>query len=94
MYLLFLQLLTNQCISRFFLNFEIICRRPYLTCREKYDGPKTLNDRGCSSGVMVKAMGLRNRSARVSYSSRANTFTFRANTLGKGMNPLILPAMG
>ena len=48
--------------------------------------------KGCPRGVMVKALdcGTRVRTpVASSYSSH-----FRANTLGKGMSPLILPAMG
>ena len=51
------------------------------------------NFKGCLRGVMVKAMD---------YGIVVREFVlqscyyvhFRANTLGKGMNPLILPAMG
>ena len=41
---------------------------------------------GCSRGVMVKAMDCVLQSRYYVH--------FRVNTLGKGMNPLILPAMG
>ena len=48
---------------------------------------------GCPRGVMVKAMGCRiivsEFKLLLCYYVR-----FRANTLGKGMNPLILPTMG
>ena len=46
---------------------------------------------GCPRGVMVKAMD-----CLVSESVLLSRYYvhFRANTLGKGMNPLILPAMG
>ena len=46
---------------------------------------------GCPRGVMVKAMdwGIVVRE----FQSR-DYVHFRANTLGKGMNPFILPAMG
>ena len=49
--------------------------------------------RGCPRGVMVKAMDcgivVREFVLQLRYYVH-----FRANTLGKGMNPLILPAMG
>ena len=44
---------------------------------------------GCPRGVMVKAMDL----CEFVLQSRYYVH-FRANTLGKGMNPPILPAMG
>ena len=48
---------------------------------------------GCPHGVMVKAMDcgivVREFVLQLRY-----YIHFRANTLGKGMNPLILPAMG
>ena len=51
------------------------------------------NDWGCPRGVMVKAMScgivVREFVLQLCYYVH-----FRANTLGKGMNPLILPAMG
>ena len=43
---------------------------------------------GCPRGVMVKAMD-----CEFVFQSRYYVH-FRANTLGKGMNPIILPAMG
>ena len=50
-------------------------------------------DKGCPRGVMVKAMDcgivVREFVLQLHYYVH-----FRANTLGKGMNPLILPAMG
>ena len=50
-------------------------------------------NRGCPRGVMVKAMDygivVRKFVLQLRYYVH-----FRANTLGKGMNPLILPAMG
>ena len=45
-----------------------------------------MRERGCPRGVMVKALDC---GIVVRYCVH-----FRANTLGKGMNPLILPAMG
>ena len=49
--------------------------------------------RGCPHGVMVKAMGCGILVREFVLQSRYYVH-FRANTLGKGMNPLILPAMG
>ena len=50
-------------------------------------------DMGCPRGVMVKAMDCGIVERKFALQSRYNIH-FRANTLGKGMNPLILPAMG
>ena len=49
--------------------------------------------RGCPCGVMVKAMDCGIVEREFVLQSRYYVH-FRANTLGKGMNPLILPAMG
>ena len=49
--------------------------------------------RGCPRGVMVKAMDSRIVVREFVLQSHYYVH-FRANTLGKGMNPLILPAMG
>ena len=48
---------------------------------------------GCPRGVMVKAMVCGIVVREFILQSRYYVH-FRANTLGKGMNPLILPAMG
>ena len=48
---------------------------------------------GCPRGVMVKAMDCGIVVREFVLQSRYYIH-FRANTLGKGMNPLILPAMG
>ena len=48
---------------------------------------------GCPRGVMVKAMDYGIVVRKFVHQSRYHVH-FRANTLGKGMNPLILPAMG
>ena len=48
---------------------------------------------GCPRGVMVKAMGCGIVVREFVLQSRYYVH-FRANTLGKGMNPLIRPAMG
>ena len=55
------------------------------------DYPK--GSRGCPRGVMVKAMDCGIVVHMFVLQSRYYV-RFRANTLGKGMNPLILPAMG
>ena len=47
----------------------------------------------CPCGVMVKAMDREIVVSEFVLQSRYNAH-FRTNTLGKGMNPLILPAMG
>ena len=49
--------------------------------------------RGCPRGVMVKAMDCGIVVSEFVLQSRYYVY-FRANTLGKGMNPLILPTMG
>ena len=54
---------------------------------------KTYTLKGCPRGVMVKAMD----SGIVVYEFVLQSryyVHFRANTLGKGMNPFILPAIG
>ena len=48
---------------------------------------------GCPRGVMVEAMDCKIVAREFELQSRYYVH-FRANTLGKGMNPLILPAMG
>ena len=48
---------------------------------------------GCPRGVMVKAMDCGIVGCEFVLQSRYYVH-FRANTLGKGMNPLILPPMG
>ena len=48
---------------------------------------------GCPRGVMVKAIDYGIVVSKFVLQSRYYIH-FRANTLGKGMNPLILPAMG
>ena len=48
---------------------------------------------GCPRGVMVKAMDCRIVVREFVLQLRYYVH-FRANTIGKGMNPLILPAMG
>ena len=48
---------------------------------------------GCLCGVMVKAMDWAILVREFELQSHYYVY-FRVNTLGKGMNPLILPAMG
>ena len=50
-------------------------------------------EKGCPRGVMVKAMDCGIVVREFVLQSRYYVH-FRANTLGKGMNPFILPAMG
>ena len=59
----------------------------------KKDKNFTICNRGCPRGVMVKAMDCGIVVREFVLQSRYYIH-FRANTLGKGMNPLILPAMG
>ena len=54
---------------------------------------KISNTQGYPRGVMVKAMDCGIVVREFVLQSRCYIH-FRANTLGKGMNPLILPAMG
>ena len=54
---------------------------------------KILFKGGCPRGVMVKAMDCGIVVREFVLQSRYYVH-FRTNTLGKGMNPLILPAMG
>ena len=58
----------------------------WLICHE------TQPNRGCPRGVMVKAIDSGIVVREFVLQSRYY-FHFRANALGKGMNPLILPAM-
>ena len=55
--------------------------------------PKALVLLGCLRGVIFKAMDCRIVVREFVLQSRYYV-NFRANNLGKGMNPLILPAMG
>ena len=58
------------------------------------DNPINYTPKGCPRGVMVKAMNCGIVVREFVLQSRYYVH-FRANTLGKGMNPLILPpAMG
>ena len=48
---------------------------------------------GCPPGVMVKALDYENVVGQFELQSRYYVY-FRTNTLGKGMNALLLPAIG
>ena len=62
--------------------------------KEKHERMKRQKkSRGCPRGLMVKAMDCGIVVREFVLQSRYNVH-FRANTLGKSMNPLILPAMG
>ena len=63
-----------------------------LTDTEKKNYPKPSRGR-CPRGVMVKAMDCGIVVSELELQSRYYVH-FRANTFGKGMNPLIPPAMG
>ena len=54
---------------------------------------QTKRTSGCPRGVMVKVMDCRTVVSEFVLQSRYYV-QFRTNTPGKGMNPLILPAMG
>ena len=54
---------------------------------------KPLQENGCHRGVMAKATDYGIVINEFVLQSRYNVH-FRTNALGKGMNPLILPAMG
>ena len=56
-------------------------------------GNNRLSRRGCPRGVMVKAVNCGIVVREFVHQSHYYVH-FRANTLGKGMNPLILPSMG
>ena len=58
-----------------------------------YEVPCLLIVEGCPRGVMVKAMDCEIVASKFVFQSLCYVH-FRANTLGKGMNPFILPAMG
>ena len=66
-----------------------VTRIRMLTSRLQYN---TFTE-GCPRGVMVKALDCGIVVREFILQSRYYVH-FRANTLGKGMNPLILPAMG
>ena len=53
----------------------------------------TFNVRRCLCGVIVKAMDCGIEVSEFLHQSRCYVH-FRVNTLGKGMNPLILPTLG
>ena len=59
----------------------------------EYLGEERWSPENCPRGVMVKAMDCGIVVREFVLQSRYYVH-FRANTLGKGMNPLFLPAMG
>ena len=65
----------------------------FILHRPKKGDLDSLRTRGCPRGVMVKAMDCGIEVREFVLQSRYYVH-FRANTFGKGMNPLILPAMG
>ena len=64
-----------------------------MICRILFLGVGLQLSRWCPCGVMVKAMDCGIVEREFVLQSRYYVH-FWANTLGKGMNPLILPAMG
>ena len=60
---------------------------------ERYLNKILISGGGCPGGVMVKAMDCGIVVCEFVFQSRYYIH-FRTNTLGKGMNPFILPAMG
>ena len=70
------------------IKISIFIRKCFVRCKKT-----KINIRGCPRGVMVKAMDCGIVVCEFVLQSRYYVH-FRANTLGKGMNPLILPAMG
>ena len=59
----------------------------------KKKGPNLNNQRGCPRGVMVKVMDCKILVSEFKLQSRYYVH-FQTDTLGKGMNPLIFPAIG
>ena len=76
---------SQRCLTISFFIFQNFCLSEHFT--HPRDG------RGCPRGVMVKTMDCRIVVSKFVFQSRYYVH-FRANTLGKDMNPLILPAMG
>ena len=79
-------------VSRTFLSILVDLNYEDLYSSSFFQVLQTLY-RGCPRGVMVKAMDCGIVVSEFVLQSRYYVH-FRANTLGKGMNPLILPAMG
>ena len=67
--------------------------RTFVSCSTLSNQKKYHLLRGCPRGVMVKAMDCGIVVREFVLQSRYYVH-FRSNTLGKDMNPLILPAMG
>ena len=72
---------------------EAVCILHSADTQESYESNYSPSQRGCPRGVMVKAIDCGIVVREFVLQSRYYVH-FRANTLGKGMNPLILPAMG
>ena len=74
---------------------DTVCISLYANVLEKGMNPSVLLSfpRECPHGVMVKAMDCEIIVSEFELQLRYYVH-FRANTFGKGMNPLILPAMG
>ena len=68
-------------------NLDLLC---FFQKLNKSDKKKSV---GCPRGVMFKAMDCGIVVRKLVLQSRYYVH-FQANTLGKGMNPLIIPAMG
>ena len=84
----FIDLWCSENLKPKFLAFHILCENHLLP-----SGQFPNLTGGCPRGVMVKAMDCGIVVSEFVFQSRYYVH-FRANTLGKGMNPLILPAMG
>ena len=74
-------------------NFSWVSKQLYIHLKGKNQKYVDKNYRGCPRGVKVKAMDCRIVVSEFVLPSRYYIH-FQANTLGKGMNPLIPPAMG
>ena len=70
-----------------------MCQIEQTVCKQITDVKFWLLYGGCPRGVMVKAMVCEIVTREFELQSCYYIY-FRVNTLGKGMNPLILPAMG
>ena len=73
--------------------FKEVCLSKTDIYKSVRDGFATTYHMGCPRGVMVKAMDCGIVVREFVLQSRYYIH-IRANTLGKGMNPLILPAVG
>ena len=82
----------------FFFFWDFVNQHPFLFLKRWFSSiihfsNNIRNNEGCPRGVMVKAMDCGIVIREFVHQSRYH-FHFRANTFGKGINPLILPAMG